>query len=177
MKKITLFMVAATLLAGCSKEDTTSSTFENFIIGVPGQVDDGTVGNEENLYEDDLIAGQNLDAGTVTVSVVDGNIVVTYTSDGDWQIDETHLYIGDLEDLPTTPSGNPKIGHFPYSGSHGGGTTTVSYVGPELAEGDCVYIAAHAVVTNTASGQAETAWAAGLPMGGNSWAMGFEVCL
>ena len=89
-------MVAAALLAGCSKEDTTSSTFENSYYW--GSWSSWwffkTVGNEENLYEDDLIAGQNLDAGTVTVSVVDGNIVV-YTSDGDWQIDETHLYIGD----------------------------------------------------------------------------------
>jgi hypothetical protein len=177
--KITLLALVLTALIACSKDDAESnSSFENFTIPLPGQVDDGISGTgEDELYADDLIAGQNNDAGSITVTVVDGYVVVTYQTEDDWVIDDiTHLYIGAFEDLPTTNSGNPKVGQFPYNATHAAGTTTVTVIGPEIAVGECVYIAAHAEVTNTANGQHETAWGNGTPIGGNSWAMGFEVC-
>lgn len=176
--KITLLALSLLVVVACSKDDSnTDSAFENFIIGIPGQIDDGGLGEDEELYNEDLIAGQNYDAGSIIVTVVDGYVVVTYETDGDWVIDDTtHLFIGDFEDLPTTGSGNPKVGQFPYSETHAAGTTTVTVVGPQIAEGECVYIAAHAEVTRTSTGQSETAWGNGTPMGGNNWSMGFEVC-
>ena len=176
--KITFLWVIAMFIISCTTKDPSENENLN-LITIPGQLDDGISGDPTDtvLYDDDLMAGQNMDAGGVTVALVDGNVVVTYdTSEGDWTIDEVHLFKGDLGDLPTTGNGNPKIGHFPYSGSYGSGTTNVSFTGLELTEGECVFIAAHAVVTNTATGQSETAWAAGIPMGGNNWAMMFEVC-
>ncbi len=174
--KLLLLLSGMALFISCSNEPYELNDSGNLIIDVPGQVDDGITTGEENLYEDDLIAGQNMDAGTVVVTIVNGEIVVTYVGEG-WEITETHLYIGPEEEMPSTNNGNPKVGNFPYKNNHPAGTTEVTYTGPSLLEGDCVYIAAHAVVVNTTTGQTETAWAAGIPMGGNNWAMGFEVCL
>lgn len=165
------------VMASCSNEPYEGNDSSNFIIDLPGQIDDGITSGDENLYEDDLIAGQNMDAGSVVITLdANGNLVVTYNGEG-WEIYETHLYIGAEEDMPTNTNGSPKIGHFPYGDTFTVGQTEVSYTGPGLETGECVYVAAHAVVVNTTTGQTETAWAAGLPMGGNSWAMGFEVCL
>lgn len=108
--------------------------------------------------------------------MVDGFLVVTYSSIPDWEIRETHLFVGQFNDLPTNRRGNPIVGHFPYSGTHSPGTFVVTYSFPELPLGECVYIAAHAVVENTTTGQNETAWGDGIPIGGNNWAMMFEVC-
>ena len=132
--------------------------------------------NSAAELDTDLLAGQHILSGIVNVTVVDDNVQVTYSTDADWVITETHLYIGDFNGIPTTGNGNPKIGHFPYKGTHNANTVDVTYVGPSLAEGECTYIAAHAVVVNTTTGQEETAWGDGIPIGGNSWAMTFEYC-
>ena len=177
MKIFTMAMLFAVLLVACSKEEVVFDQPQDFITVPPGGVTNGNSGTTETtIYEDVLVAGQNILSGIVTVVVnEDGVLEVTYTTDADWVIDETHLFIGDINDLPTNGAGNPKIGQYPYSDTHNG-TVTVTYTGPELLEGDCVYISAHAVVTNTITGESETAWANGEPIGGNSWAMGFEVC-
>lgn len=173
--KITLLFLTTLLVLSCSKEqEPNSQTPITANFELP-QIDDGLNGDPTVLYEDYLLAGQNIDAGTITVTLVDGNVVVTYTTNGDWVIDETHLYVGDINNLPTNNNGNPQIGHFPYSGNHNG-ESQVIYTTINLAPGECVYVAAHAVVTNTTTGQTETAWGNGVPIGGNSWAMMFEVC-
>ncbi|MEZ4874924.1 MAG: hypothetical protein R2793_05625 [Flavobacteriaceae bacterium] len=175
--KITLLFLAIMVMISCSKNNVDESIEESYnIIGVPGQIDDGILGEDQNLYEDDLLAGQTIDAGTLTVDLVDGEVVVTYTTDSDWVIVVTHLYVGDLADLPTNGAGNPQIGHFPYGETLPAGTTEATYTTITLEEGECVYVAAHAEVVNTVTGQTETAWAAGVPIGGNSWAMMFEIC-
>ncbi|MCB0456618.1 MAG: hypothetical protein KDC91_02665 [Flavobacteriaceae bacterium] len=173
--KIALLFLITLLVLSCSKEqEPNSQTAPTANFELP-QIDDGINNDPTELYNDFLIAGQNIVSGNVTVTLVDGIVVVTYTTEGDWVIDETHLYVGDIGDLPTNNSGNPQIGHFPYSNTHNG-ETTVSYSTITLAPGECVYIAVHAVVTNTVTGESETAWGNGSPIGGNSWAMGFEVC-
>jgi hypothetical protein len=190
--KITLLMIVSIVMASCSidkDENYPTQDSTNFIIELPG-IDDQTTGGDTTLYQDDLWAGQNIDVGTVTVTVSgDGTLTVTYETEGDWQIDETHLFIGDIGDLPLNGGGNPQIGQFPYSSVETGGTTFVSFIHVDtLAVGECVYIAAHAVVTNIVTGESETAWGNGDPIGGGngggngngngggSWAMGFEVC-
>lgn len=59
-----------------------------------------------------LWAGQNIDAGTVSVWNDGDNIYVTFETTGEWEMTETHLYVGntDPNDLTTAP------GQFPYSG-------------------------------------------------------------
>lgn len=136
---------------------------------------------EENNYtrdsEVDLIAGQNMDSGSVIVTEIDGNLEVTYTTDGDWILLETHLYVGSQEGMPHTRRGNPKIGKFPYATEHDAGTTTFTYSDLlEIPQGTCVWVAAHAVVVNTVTGEEETAWGNGEYINGNNWAMWFQVC-
>jgi len=174
-------LLSALFLFSCSQDEMIDETanleFGGGIGGGTGNVDGNEVTNgEAQELQTDLIAGQNINVGLMDVTVTDGNVTVVYSTDGDWVIEETHLYIGDLADMPATGNGNPKIGHFPYKGVHNNNTTFVSYTGPALNEGECVYIAAHAVVTNTVTGQSETAWGDSEPLPGNNWAMAFEYC-
>ncbi|WP_034258472.1 hypothetical protein [Altibacter lentus] len=173
--KITLLALCSLVLLSCQKEDTLPvNDSSNLII----EIGDGTVPDPtSSIYTTDLMAGQNMYAGTVNVEYIDGTIVVTYASEGDWGIDETHLFVGDLSNLPVNGGGNPKIGKFPYKGTHPAGTTTVTVITIPAASGECVTVAAHAVVTNAATGQSETAWGDGESIGGNNWSMMFEVCI
>ncbi|MBT8262367.1 MAG: hypothetical protein KJO05_06065 [Bacteroidia bacterium] len=173
--KITLVLLSALILSSCSpdNEDYTSSETANNIIVIGGAT---TTDLTNQSFQTELMAGQNIYAGIVNVDIKDGVVVVSYSSDTEWEITETHLYIGALNLLPTTGNGNPMIGQFPYADTHPVGTINVEIVGPTISEGDCVYIAAHAVVVNSDTGDDETAWGAGEPIGGTSWAMMFEYC-
>lgn len=174
--KITLMLIAGFIVFSCSpdqEEVIVNNETADFLNGLGGAT---TGTNSASELDVDLMAGQNILSGIVNVTVSNGDVQVTYSADGDWVITETHLYIGDISNLPTTGSGNPKIGHFPYTGIHNINTYDVVYTGPALNEGECTFIAAHAVVVNTVTGQEETAWGFGDPLGGNSWAMGFEYC-
>lgn len=123
-----------------------------------------------------LYAGQTLDVGTVCVDNDDTDVTVTFTTTGAWTLGEMHLFVGtDFGDIPTTKSGNPKIGLFPYSAT----TTSQSYsftIPFSELDTTCdttLVIAAHAVVSN--GDTTETAWGAGnrfTPRG--SWATWFS---
>lgn len=177
MKKILLLLGLALMAFSCQTEpiNDTEITADRIIDG-PGEVGGGNGGEAVELYSDDLLAGQTIDSGDLTVNLVDGTVEVTYETEGDWVITETHLYVGPLEDLPTNGGGNPKIGHFPYKDEFDPAATTVDYTTIDLEAGDCVYVAAHAVVVNTATGQEETAWANGVSIGGSNWSMMSEIC-
>ena len=123
----------------------------------------------------DLIAGQNIVAGTVDVYLDGSNISIVYTTNGGWSMEETHMSIGNCTgDIPTTGSGNPKVGHFEYSANHSAGTTVVTYTTDASTLPLETCFAAHAVVTNN-SGQNETAWGAGIGFPGRSWATYVEL--
>lgn len=174
--KITLVAAMCFALISCSVDNDAflNTDQSDLVIEIGG----GTSPDPDptSQYTTDLMAGQNMLSGIVNVTADNGVVEVTYSADAEWEIEETHLYIGDLAGLPTNGGGNPKIGHFPYKDTHPAGTTDVTYVGPAIEAGDCVYIAAHAVVHNLVTGDTETAWGAGVPIGGNSWAMMFEFC-
>lgn len=128
-----------------------------------------------------LIAGQHIDAGSVTVTNDANYIYVTYTTTGNWVITQTHLYVGACNGIPVNNSGNPKIGQFPYSGTHAN-LTTYTYQVPISALNGCGCIAAHAVVKeldgNGNTIQTQTAWGNGTQITpGGSWAMKFEYCI
>jgi hypothetical protein len=126
-----------------------------------------------------LLAGQNIDVGDVMIWHDTENLYVRYTTDGDWWITETHVFVGDEADLPTTGSGNPKIGKFPYSADHNPAVQTVTYtfdLEDDLGweKGDEFFIMAHAVVEKVVGGevvQEETAWGCEEDYeNGNRWA-------
>lgn len=111
-----------------------------------------------------LFAGQDIDAGTVTIEIIDEDLVVTYQTNDCWSVGTTHLYAGTLEGLPVNGGGNPKHGHFPYvQESNGQDTDMVIYIIPlsevELSDGEgdsgsasCIYVAAHAELHGSCSG-------------------------
>lgn len=145
-------------------------------------------------FQTQLIAGQHIDAGDVTVTLDEnGNIVATYTTVRDWFIEEIHLSIveGDNfrpdptedydcpDDFPQTRKGSPKIGHFEFQESYRDPVTeSVVETGVSFDINKTFFIAAHAVVVRKDETgqfvQEETAWGEGLPFD-KSWAMYFLV--
>jgi hypothetical protein len=121
-----------------------------------------------------LIAGQNIPVGTVAVENDGQYLYVTYQTEGDWLITETHLDVATRpEDLKQTPKGNPIAGRFAYKSEHQPGVTTVTHT-IDLAAwppGTQLYLAAHSVVVSAFG--SETAWGEGMDFPGNNWAMYF----
>lgn len=79
----------------------------------------------------DLLAGQTIKVGTLTVGVVGSDLVVTYNIDPEdpeegWELLETHLYVGytNPEELTSAP------GQFPYSEEHDHAVLTFTYTIP-----------------------------------------------
>lgn len=139
-----------------------------------------------------LVAGQNINAGTVTVTAEEDELlgdvlVVTYATTGGWTMDELHLWAGsDLTSMPTTRKGNPIPGQFPYVSGNIAGESLYSFTIP-LAElgvgcGDSVYLAAHAALSlldeNGDVVQTETGWGDGTRiLTKGNWATYFMVIL
>ena len=101
------------------------------------------------------------------------NLIITYTTNGDWDLGITHLAIGNCENdwVPLNGAGNPIIGQFDYTEPTSTTASEVVYVIPladfDLESGIC--FAAHAEVNGPNGG--ETAWAQGDEFAGRSWAM------
>jgi len=145
----------------------------------------GQVPNTEQKYNEnnpnpnefalgDLVAGQNIKVGTVTVSNDADNLYVTYKTDDGWEITETHLAVANsLEEIPQTKKFNPIPGKFPYSSKYDLAVTEYTYTIP-LEDGDTdLYIATHAKVEKQIDGgiiQEETAWGYGDDFNGANWA-------
>lgn len=132
---------------------------------------------EDICYQTRLIAGQHHDAGVVSVAKNGNDFIITYQTYEGWFIDATHLSIGNCDDtsIPTTGSGNPKVGKFEHSTSNSEATTLVTYTfNIDILEEEFCF-AAHAEVTGPTGG--ETAWAEGTDFEGNNWAMFVEALL
>ena len=115
-----------------------------------------------------LYAGRDQNVvGNVFVLKSSHFLLVEYSTDSGWTINETHLAVAtSLEDIPQTKKGNPKIGKFPYKeDNHPEGTDSYTYTidlydyipGGDWS-GKTLYLAAHAVVYHPDYGE-ETAWA------------------
>lgn len=131
-----------------------------------------------------LLAGQTIDAGTVTVANDVDQLCVTYQTEDGWMLAETHLHIAwTLADIPQNKKGNPQPGHFAYGESYDPLAPSDEFCF-NLAEllgglvpGDTIYIAASASLVklddagNTV--QQEGAWAEGTDFPGGNWAMYF----
>lgn len=134
-----------------------------------------------------LIAGQTINAGDVCLTVIDENLIVTYTTTDNWELTEAHLWVGkNISDMPQTKQGNPKVGNFPYNSGDITGAKEYSFIiplaslepsGTDLCD-KTYFAAAHAALRkpiDTGGYQTETGWASGdpiIPKG--SWAMYFS---
>ncbi|MBN2067689.1 MAG: hypothetical protein JW744_04435 [Candidatus Diapherotrites archaeon] len=137
---------------------------------------------EEAPFETALIAGQNTEAGLVSVWNNGESLFVKYEAFGGWSISETHLSVAlSLWEIPQNKNGNPKIGLFQYQTAHEPGTKQFTYQ-ISLAEsgyqpGMQLIIAAHSVLFDEGQAIGETGWASGEQFSGNSWAMHFNYIL
>jgi hypothetical protein len=130
-----------------------------------------------------LLAGQTMNAGTVSVTNDANYYYVTYTTANGWLLTQTHLYVGNCANIPVNNPGNPIPGQFPYAGSHNN-ITTYTYQVPiaAIGAGNCGCIAAHCVVVklNSNGGVAsqQTGWGAGtqINLGSGNWGTKFEYC-
>jgi hypothetical protein len=179
MKKVIYLFSALCLLliVSCSSDKVSEDPINidpNFRVS-ESSINNNITGRDviDPCFTTNLIAGQNYIAGVVTVELEGNDLIITYTTNDDWTISATHLSIGNCEDqeIPTTGSGNPKVGKFEHSTEHSDGVNQVVYmVDWSVAEnGNHYCFAAHAEVTGPTG--KETAWAEGLDFGGNSWAM------
>lgn len=179
LKNISLLVVVlAALFLGSCKKDIISPSNQN----------PSTLHREDNITYcghgiiKELVAGQFIHIGSVTLNNDMTNLYVTYTTIENWYINELHLYVGDLSGLPKTKTGNPIPGQFPYSESFSSNTQSYTFVIPlsDITK-DCFIVAAHSSVSEKNSGgsviRTETAWGNGtrITATGN-WAMHFEAC-
>ena len=117
-----------------------------------------------------LIAAKTEDVGTVTCWITDDFLFIEYATKHGWSLAETHLAVAEfLSDIPSTPSANPIVGHFPFKKEHEPFTTvhTVSLNMNDWGFGEAeeLYIAAHADVQMLSGGgvvmREEGAWGEG----------------
>ena len=178
MKKLTLptILLCALFLVNCSTEEvleTETNKSPNFrVLESDGILQRDSVDDPCKVL--DLIAGQHIIAGTMSIDANEEDIILTYRTNEDWAIKETHLSLGDcnLLTFPTTGADNPKIGRFEHSTTHSEAVREVSYFINKEAVSDIYCFAAHAVVVSAKG--SETAWAEGIDFGGKSWAMYVE---
>ncbi|TVR71634.1 MAG: hypothetical protein EA408_08295 [Marinilabiliales bacterium] len=99
-----------------------------------------------------LWAGQHIDAGTVNITDDGVNLYFEYNLDlVDAEFGELHLWVGtDVSTLPTTPTGVPISGHFPYKTDDTGATEFTFVVPLEDFVWECdetkFYFVAHAEI-------------------------------
>lgn len=180
---ILLSTVTIFFLTGCSNEN------DSVVTGPSDEslqkVDVGTLGSNVNSVK--LVAGQTIDAGSVSFDDVDTNndgqidaLQVTYSTKDGWELTEVQFFIGNsLTELPTTKSGNPQVGLFPYkSGAISGSSYTIiipfSTLGFICPGPEDYFVAAHASVRK--GSQTETGWGDGFRLvARGNWAMYFMI--
>ncbi len=145
MKKLFLLLLpVATLLFyfSCQQLPTESERPVNTVSVLNMGVGDVT--------EVDLLAGQDILVGTVTVWNDETNLYVKYTiTDPDWCLTETHMHVATtLEGIPQR-NGNPVPGQFEYKGDHeceAEVSYTINLIEKDWDCDELLYIATHAVV-------------------------------
>jgi len=145
----------------------------------------GGASNDCNPTVANLIAGQTMTAGTISIRNDSTTIYVTYTTTNGWYLTRTHLYVGDSAHIPVSGGGNAVPGQFPYSSTNNN-DTSFTYQVPisVLGNNTCGFIVAHARVVqrNPSTGniiQTQTGWGQGTPVTSqqNNWAMKTPYCI
>lgn len=125
------------------------------------------------MVEYTLWAGQNIDAGTLTVSNYNETLYVTYTA-SQGTFGTLHLWVGSkLEELPVNPQGIPVPGQFPYQFDATGKTSYTFEISFDELKVGCnnnVYIVAHAeMYLNEGDEDSETAFGGNLSGNAPRW--------
>jgi len=179
--KAGLYVLICTLIGITSCKKKELFCFEEFDCPVLEDSADEVDSSSNCEAEFTLYAGQSINVGSIVITNDDDNIYVTYNTTGGWVLNETHLFVGELNDMPATPNGNPKIGLFPYKDSHNGVSSFTLSI-PINEDLECYVVAAHASVslpgTEEEGAQTETAWSTGEQINeSGSWATYSEYCL
>lgn len=183
-----MFIFGAFAVMGCeSMEDQSIVDPMNETNSTLQKVEVSSLGSNESSQT--LYAGQSINVGSINYEDIDTDnnnvsdaLKVTFTTTGGWELVETHFFVGaSLSDMPSTRSGNPKIGNFPYKSGDITGETTYSFIIPfSTLNFSCpgpedYFVAAHASVRLPQGGssyQTETGWGDGLRLvQRGSWAM------
>ncbi|MCC1485459.1 hypothetical protein [Winogradskyella immobilis] len=165
----TLSLLFMALFLSCEQDELNQESIEQNYFLVSEYNVDKNAQSRESLDDPcivvDLIAGQNTVVGTVTIDRTETDLVLTYTTIEGWEINLTHMSIGDCNEqwAPETGSGNPKVGKFEHTEPHSTNINEVVYrisldVLPDYTDLYC--FAAHAEVIGSNGG--ETAWAGSL---------------
>lgn len=130
----------------------------------------------------DLIGGQNIDVGDVSIWNTEDYLYVKYATTDNWYLTATHVHVCNYDEEdplnyfePITKSGNPKVGKFDYQMSHDF-VQEYTYIIPWNEEwSEILIVAAHAdvvhIIEDGYMDQAESAWGEGTDFPGNNWAM------
>lgn len=163
------------LLLGCKKEPVSPNRF--------------SVGSFEKTTQSpdpcgtplvtDLMAGQNIDAGNVTIYNTGDSLYIFVETSGNWRMTSTKIYAGTLAGMPQTNTGSPKVGQFPYKKNFNPSATS-SLTAIPLSNLPAFYIVAvHVDLQRVVGGtvvQTETGWANGSDLPGSNWAMAVDYC-
>jgi hypothetical protein len=168
MKKILFVIAAFVMLFGLAVSPAAPVQAQSDFCGAPLEVD--------------LLAGQTIPAGTITIANDANTLYVTFSTEGTgWYLSETHLHVADsLASIPQTKNGNPKIGNFNDQSTHDPFVTEMTYtIEKSRWNTDAfknVVVAAHAVVVKLDEAgnviARETGWGKGDQFNvKGSWAM------
>ena len=180
-KSFLLLVIAAVAIFffdSCKKDDITPFKSENPVEIKANRIPSASC----EIVTVELTADKNIKIGSVVVSNNSKSLFVKYNAEGNWYLDELHLYVGDFRRLPRTSSGNPIPGHFPYQMSFTELTQVYTMDVPLSSIDYCFKIAAHASVSQRNENgeviKTATAWGNGtlINLHGN-WGMYFDACI
>ena len=183
MKKLYSLLCATMLvLASCTddqNDEYEALTAKNFQVEETYEAISGK--SVQTCATSKIIANETINAGKIIVETDGTNLIVTYKVDIEWQLDNTNLYLGDIDDVPTHSNGTPRTRSFPYRAWHSSRTNKVVYTIPlDDIDLDCFAILGHAIVTKyDKRGNAiycTNSWVKGKKFSSNSWAMRSTLC-
>ncbi len=178
---LSLIVLFTILFGSCKKEPLNPTLTQKEDIASMASKSSSDVFHCGEATVANLLAGQNINVGTVTVYNDVSYLYVTYNTTSNWFLNELHLYVGDLSGVPKTKTGNPIPGKFPYAASLASNAHEYTFKIPLSTLGDCFIVAAHAVVVqrnpDCSVMSTETAWGNGtrFVLQGN-WGTYFNVC-
>ena len=125
-----------------------------------------------------LWAGQNIDAGKVTVWNTEQTLYIKYQTTGNWWLEETHAHVALSVDGIPHSKGGPIPGKFEFSNTYNPRVQTETYTIPigdrdGWKDGVDLYIATHCVVSQLINGKyknQQTGWAGPYDYPGKNWA-------
>ena len=125
-----------------------------------------------------FLAGQNIEAGVVTIFNTEDKLFISASMNAPWVISQTQLYVGDANLVPVNKKGNPQIGQFPVKNQFADYTSVVTYEFNLDDFNESFMVAFHSDVHKLDDSgypvQNETAWADGTQfVSSGSWASYF----